>query len=82
MSKQIVHGDQCRKYIIEGINIVANTVGITLGPKGRRVAIEQSYGPPKITKDGVSVAKAIQLKDKLLNVGAQFVYLLPVKQQM
>lgn len=73
MSKQIVHSDQCRKKIIEGINVVANAVGITLGPKGRCVAIEQSYGPPKITKDGVSVAKAIQLKDKSLNVGAQFV---------
>lgn len=73
MSTQILFGDEGRKKMIEGIDIVANTVGVTLGPKGRNVAIEQSFGAPKITKDGVSVAKVIKLKDKFQNIGAQFI---------
>ncbi len=73
MAKQILHGYKAREQMLKGIDVVADTVSITLGPKGRNVSIEQSFGAPKITKDGVTVAKAIELKDKSQNVGAQLV---------
>lgn len=73
MYKQIKYGTKAREEMIKGIDILANTVKVTLGPKGRNVAIEQSYGPPRVTKDGVTVAKAIDLADKMQNAGAQLV---------
>lgn len=73
MAKLINHGVDAREEILRGVDILANTVKVTLGPKGRNVAIEQSFGPPRVTKDGVTVAKAIELKDKKRNVGAQLV---------
>ena len=59
--------------MLEGVNILANAVKVTLGPKGRNVVLERSFGAPTVTKDGVSVAKEIELKDKLQNMGAQLV---------
>jgi len=61
MAKEIKYGTKAREELIRGIDILANTVKVTLGPKGRNVAIEQSYGAPRLTKDGVTVAKAIEL---------------------
>jgi chaperonin GroEL len=73
MAKQVVFGDNGRKKLVEGVDILANAVKVTLGPKGRNVVIEKSFGAPHITKDGVTVAKEIQLEDKLQNMGAQMV---------
>jgi chaperonin GroEL len=73
MAKKILFGNQARLKILDGVNILANTVKVTLGPKGRNVTIERSFGAPMITKDGVTVAKEIDLKDKLENMGAQMV---------
>jgi chaperonin GroEL len=72
-AKIIKFNYDAREEVLDGINTVANAVKVTLGPKGRNVAIEQSFGAPKITKDGVSVAKAIGLKHKRRNLGAQFI---------
>ena len=72
-AKEVKFGDSARARMVEGINILADAVKITLGPKGRNVVIERSYGAPTITKDGVSVAKEIELKDKFANMGAQMV---------
>jgi chaperonin GroEL len=71
--KEVVFGDDARAEILKGVNILANAVKVTLGPKGRNVVLERSYGSPTVTKDGVSVAKEIQLKNKLQNMGAQMV---------
>lgn len=71
--KEVAFGDEGRAAMARGVNVLARAVAATLGPKGRNVVIEQSYGPPKITKDGVTVAKAITLKDKLENLGAALV---------
>ena len=73
MAKQIKYGTKAREEMIKGVNILADTVKITLGPKGRNVAIEQSFGAPRVTKDGVTVAKAVELKDAMQNLGAQLV---------
>lgn len=73
MAKRILFGHQARTKILEGVNVLANAVKVTLGPKGRNVTIEKSFGAPIITKDGVTVAKEIELKDKLENMGAQMV---------
>ncbi len=73
MAKQIVHGEESRQAILRGVNILANAVKVTLGPKGRNVVIEKKFGSPSITKDGVTVAKEIELKDTLENMGAQMV---------
>ena len=73
MTKQIIFGEEARNKILKGVNRLASAVKVTLGPKGRNVAIEKSYGSPTITKDGVSVAKEIELKDKFENMGAQMV---------
>ena len=70
-TKLITHGSKAREQMLEGIDILADAVKVTLGPKGRNVLIEQSFGAPKITKDGVTVAKSIELKNKLKNAGAQ-----------
>ena len=73
MAKQILHGEDSRQAILRGVNTLADAVKATLGPKGRNVVIEKKYGSPTITKDGVTVAKEIDLKDPLENVGAQLV---------
>jgi chaperonin GroEL len=70
-AKQVVFGDQGRNKLVEGVDILANAVKVTLGPKGRNVVIDKSFGSPHITKDGVTVAKEIELEDKLQNMGAQ-----------
>ncbi len=73
MSKQVIHGEDSRQAILRGINQLADAVAITLGPKGRNVVIDKKFGSPTITKDGVTVAKEIELKDPLENMGAQMV---------
>jgi chaperonin GroEL len=73
MAKQIVHGEQSRAAILRGVNQLADAVKITLGPKGRNVVLDKKYGSPTITKDGVTVAKEIDLKDATENMGAQMV---------
>lgn len=72
-AKQVTFGDNSRAKLVEGVNILANAVKVTLGPKGRNVVIQKSFGSPVITKDGVTVAKEIELEDKLQNMGAQMV---------
>ena len=72
-AKDVVFGNDSRSRMVEGVNILANAVKVTLGPKGRNVVIERSYGGPMVTKDGVTVAKEIELHDKLQNMGAQMV---------
>jgi chaperonin GroEL len=73
MAKQIVHGEDSRQAILRGVNTLADVVKVTLGPKGRNVVIEKKFGSPLITKDGVTVAKEVELKDSLENMGAQMV---------
>ena len=73
MAKQIVYGEQSRQAILRGINQLADAVKVTLGPKGRNVVLDRKFGSPTITKDGVTVAKEIDLKDPLENMGAQMV---------
>ncbi len=73
MAKQIIFDEKARKALKEGVDALANVVKVTLGPKGRNVAIQKSYGTPVITKDGVSIAKEIELADNLQNIGAQLV---------
>ena len=73
MPKQILHGEQSRQAILRGVNILADAVKATLGPRGRNVVLEKKFGSPTITKDGVTVAKEIDLQDPLENVGAQLV---------
>src|SRR5574337_1966447 len=72
-AKDVVFGGDARARMVEGVNILANAVKVTLGPKGRNVVLERSFGAPTVTKDGVSVAKEVELKDKLQNMGAQMV---------
>jgi len=73
MAKQVVHGEESRAAILRGVNQLADAVKVTLGPKGRNVVIDKKFGSPTITKDGVTVAKEIELKDTLENMGAQMV---------
>src|SRR6186997_2366385 len=73
MAKQIVYGEESRQAILRGVNQLANAVKVTLGPKGRNVVLDKKFGSPTITKDGVTVAKEIELKDALENMGAQMV---------
>lgn len=72
-AKQVLFGDDARTRIIRGVNTLADAVKTTLGPKGRNVVLERSFGAPTVTKDGVSVAKEIELKDRFENIGAQLV---------
>ncbi len=72
-AKEVKFGDSARARMVEGVNILADAVKVTLGPKGRNVVLERSFGAPTVTKDGVSVAKEIELKDKFANMGAQMV---------
>src|SRR5512134_2555483 len=73
MAKQIIYGEESRQAILRGVNQLANAVKVTLGPKGRNVVLDKKFGSPTITKDGVTVAKEIDLKDPLENMGAQMV---------
>ncbi|MEK7068095.1 MAG: chaperonin GroEL, partial [Patescibacteria group bacterium] len=73
MAKQIIYEEEARKALKRGVDKLANAVKITLGPKGRNVVLEKSYGSPVITKDGVTVAKEIELEDKFENIGAEIV---------
>jgi chaperonin GroEL len=73
MAKQVIHGEDSRAAILRGVNQLADAVKVTLGPKGRNVVIDKKFGSPTITKDGVTVAKEIELKDSLENMGAQMV---------
>ena len=73
MAKQIIQGTQSRQAILRGINQLADAVKITLGPKGRNVVLDKKFGSPTITKDGVTVAKEIELEDPCENIGAQMV---------
>ena len=72
-AKEVRFGDDARSRMVKGVNILANAVKVTLGPKGRNVVLEKSFGAPTVTKDGVSVAKEIELEDKFENMGAQMV---------
>merc|ERR1712066_82132 len=72
-AKQVKFSDDARKRMARGVDILANAVKVTLGPKGRNVVLDKSFGAPTVTKDGVSVAKEIELKDKFQNMGAQMV---------
>ena len=72
-AKEVRFGDDSRQRMVHGVNILANAVKVTLGPKGRNVVLEKSFGAPTVTKDGVSVAKEIELQDKFENMGAQMV---------
>ena len=73
MAKQIIYGEESRQAILRGVNQLADAVKVTLGPKGRNVVLDKKFGSPTITKDGVTVAKEIDLKDPLANMGAQMV---------
>src|SRR5215813_3632160 len=72
-AKEIVFDESARKLILSGVNILADAVKVTLGPRGRNVVIEKSWGAPTVTKDGVTVAKEIELENKFENMGAQMV---------
>src|SRR6187397_3614745 len=73
MAKQVIHGEESRAAILRGVNQLADAVKVTLGPKGRNVVIDKKFGSPTITKDGVTVAKEIDLKDAVENLGARLV---------
>jgi chaperonin GroL len=73
MAKDVIFGDSARQKMVKGVNLLADAVKVTLGPKGRNVVLDKSFGAPTVTKDGVSVAKEISLKDKFENMGAQMV---------
>src|ERR1700751_4698183 len=72
-AKEVKFSGDARERLLRGVDILANAVKVTLGPKGRNVVLDKSFGAPRITKDGVSVAKEIELKDKFENMGAQMV---------
>jgi len=72
-AKDVKFGTDARDKMLRGVDVLANAVKVTLGPKGRNVVIEKSFGAPRITKDGVTVAKEIELSDKFENMGAQMV---------
>ena len=72
-AKEVLFAGDARGKMLTGVNILANAVKVTLGPKGRNVVLDKSFGAPVITKDGVSVAKEIELEDKFENMGAQMV---------
>ena len=72
-AKEVKFGNNARQGMLEGVNVLSNAVKVTLGPKGRNVVLDKSFGAPTVTKDGVSVAKEIELKDKFENMGAQMI---------
>ena len=73
MAKDVIFGDAARQKLLKGVNVLADAVKVTLGPKGRNVVLDKSFGAPTVTKDGVSVAKEIELEDKFENMGAQII---------
>src|SRR3989475_10859017 len=73
MAKQITYGDESRQSILRGVNRLTDAVKVTLGPQGRNVVLDKKFGSPTITKDGVAVAKEIELKDPYENMGAQMI---------
>ena len=73
MAKQIIYGEEARKAIERGVNQLADTVKITLGPKGRNVVLDKKFGSPLVTNDGVTIAKEIELEDAFENMGAQMI---------
>ena len=73
MAKQIAYGEEARRYLENGVNQLADTVKLTIGPKGRNVVLDKKFGAPLITNDGVTIAKEIELKDPFENMGAQLV---------
>jgi len=73
MAKRITYSEEARQAILRGVNKLADAVKVTLGPRGRNVVIDKKFGSPTITKDGVTVAKEIELKDEIENAGAQMV---------
>src|SRR5690625_231350 len=73
MAKEVLFRDEARQRMLRGVNTLADAVKVTLGPKGRNVVLDKSFGAPLITKDGVSVAREIELEDKFENMGAQMV---------
>ena len=72
-AKDVKFGESARVKLLQGVNVLADAVKVTLGPKGRNVILETSFGAPTVTKDGVSVAKEVELEDKFENMGAQMV---------
>ena len=72
-AKEVKFGSQAREAVLDGVNTLADAVSVTLGPKGRNVVLDKNFGSPRITKDGVTVAKDIELEDKFENMGAQMV---------
>merc|ERR1719421_1195694 len=72
-AKDIRYGQEARQPLLKGVEKLGSAVAVTMGPKGRTVLIEQPYGGPKVTKDGVTVAKSIEVKDKIINVGAKLI---------
>ena len=80
-AKDVRFGDDARQHMLRGVDILAQAVKVTLGPKGRNVILDKSYGAPRITKDGVTVAKEIELSDKFENMGAQMVREAAVEDQ-
>ena len=70
-AKKLQFGGEARQKMLQGVNLLTDAVAVTLGPKGRNVVLERSFGAPTITKDGVSVAKEVELEDKFMNMGAQ-----------
>jgi len=79
MSKQIIFDEKARLALKRGVDQLANAVKVTLGPKGRNVVIDKSYGSPVITKDGVTVAKEVVLEDKFENIGAEIIMRSPLR---
>src|ERR1700737_813187 len=73
MPKQLLFNEEARAALLRGVNVIAHAVTVTLGPKGRNVVLDKKYGSPTITKDGVAVAKEIELKDHYENIGAQMI---------
>ena len=73
MAKEIINGEEARKKLLDGVNKLADTVKVTLGPKGRNVVLDKSFGAPLITNDGVTIAKEIELEDSFENMGASLV---------
>ena len=73
MAKEIIYGEDARKKLLDGVNKLADTVKVTLGPKGRNVVLDKSFGAPLITNDGVTIAKEIELEDAFENMGASLV---------
>ena len=80
-AKEVRFSADARTRLLKGVDTLANAVGVTLGPKGRNVVLDKSFGAPRITKDGVTVAKEIELADKFENMGAQMVREVAIKNQ-